>query len=160
MPRNAGKSAPTAFVNARLVDPESRYDGPGALVVAEGVIADVARRPGFEALSPDVRVIDCNGAMLAPGLIDLRVKTGEPGSETKETLESAARAAAGGGVTSIVVQPDTDPTVDEPSVVDFILRRADSRRPRRGEGRAARWRGVAGRPATSHRGRSRSAGKH
>ena len=124
MPRNAGKSAPTAFVNARLVDPESRYDGPGALVVAEGVIADVARRPGFEALSPDVRVIDCNGAMLAPGLIDLRVKTGEPGSETKETLESAARAAAGGGVTSIVVQPDTDPTVDEPSVVDFILRRA------------------------------------
>ncbi len=62
--------------------------------------------------------------MLAPGLIDLRVKTGEPGTEPKETLKSASRAAAAGGVTSIVVQPDTHPTVDDPSVVDFILRRA------------------------------------
>jgi dihydroorotase len=62
--------------------------------------------------------------MLSPGLIDLRVKTGEPGSETKETLKSASRAAAAGGVTSIVVQPDTNPPVDEPAVVDFILRRA------------------------------------
>ena len=62
--------------------------------------------------------------MLAPGLVDLRVKTGEPGAEPKETLKSAARAAAAGGVTSIVVQPDTDPAVDEPAVVDFILRRA------------------------------------
>ncbi len=62
--------------------------------------------------------------MLAPGLIDLRVKTGEPGAEPKETLKSAARAAAAGGVTSIVVQPDTEPAIDDPSVVDFILRRA------------------------------------
>ncbi len=62
--------------------------------------------------------------MLCPGLVDLRVKTGEPGAEPKETLKSAARAAAAGGVTSIVVQPDTDPVIDDPSVVDFILRRA------------------------------------
>ena len=115
---------PTAFVNARLVDPESRYDGPGCLVVVEGVIADVARRPTLENLSPELRVVDCNGAMLAPGLIDLRVKTGEPGAEPKETLKSAARAAAAGGVTSIVLQPDTDPAVDDPAMVDFILRRA------------------------------------
>ena len=60
----------------------------------------------------------------SPGLIDLRVKTGEPGSETKETLASAARAAAAGGVTTFVVQPDTDPVIDDPSVADFILRRA------------------------------------
>jgi dihydroorotase len=69
-------------------------------------------------------VIDAAGALLCPGLIDLRVKTGEPGSEPKETLKSAARAAAAGGVTSIVVQPDTDPVIDDPAVVDFILRRA------------------------------------
>ena len=62
--------------------------------------------------------------MLSPGLIDLRVKTGEPGAEPKETLKSASRAAAAGGVTSIVVQPDTDPSVDDPAMVDFILRRA------------------------------------
>lgn len=118
------KGQPIAFTNARLVDPESGYDGPGALVVAEGVIADTVHRPGFEALSGDVRVIDCGGALLTPGLVDLRVKTGEPGAEPKETLKSASRAAAAGGVTSIVVQPDTDPAIDDPAMVDFIFRRA------------------------------------
>ena len=115
---------PLALTNARLVDPETGYDGPGALLVAGTLIEDVVRGAPPETLSADYEVIDCEGAMLAPGLVDLRVKTGEPGAETKETLESAARAAAAGGVTSIVVQPDTDPVVDEASVVDFILRRA------------------------------------
>jgi dihydroorotase len=114
---------PIAFMNARLVDPESRYDGPGCLIAADGLIAEVVRQPAYEGLSGDIEIIECGGAMLAPGLVDLRVKTGEPGAETKETLKSAARAAVAGGVTSIVVQPDTDPVVDEPSVVDFILRR-------------------------------------
>ena len=118
------RARPFAFNNARLVDPETGYDGPGAVVVSGGVIADIARGRDFTDLSSDVRVIDCNGGMLAPGLVDLRVKTGEPGAETRETLRSAAQAAAAGGVTSIVVQPDTDPAVDDPSVVDFILRRA------------------------------------
>lgn len=118
------RARPFAFNNARLVDPETGYDGPGAVLVSGGVIADIARGRDFTDLSSDVRVIDCNGGMLAPGLVDLRVKTGEPGAETKETLRSAAQAAAAGGVTSIVVQPDTDPAVDDPSVVDFILRRA------------------------------------
>ncbi|MBX3478936.1 MAG: dihydroorotase [Caulobacter sp.] len=118
------RAQPTAFVNARLVDPESRYDGPGALVVAEGVIADVSKGKDFKDLSADIRVVDCNGAMLSPGLVDLRVKTGEPGAEPKETLKSAALAAAAGGVTSMVVQPDTLPAVDDPAMVDFILRRA------------------------------------
>lgn len=113
-----------AFIDARLVDPETGYDGPGAVVVAEGVIADVIRRPRIEDLSGDVRMIDCSGAMLCPGLVDLRVKTGEPGAEPKETLKSASRAAAAGGVTSIVVQPDTDPAVDDPAMVDFVHRRA------------------------------------
>ncbi|HUO23005.1 MAG TPA: dihydroorotase [Caulobacteraceae bacterium] len=117
-------SQTTAFTNARLVDPENRYDGPGALVVREGAIADVVRRPNFGALSDDIRVVDCNGAMLAPGLVDIRVKTGEPGAETKETLKSACRAAAAGGVTSIVIQPDTEPAADDPATIDFIQRRA------------------------------------
>lgn len=114
---------PIQFTNVRLVDPASGYDGPGAVLVKDGVIADVAKGQAPSAAA-DAQVIDGKGAMLAPGLIDLRVKTGEPGSETKETLKSASRAAAAGGVTSIVVQPDTDPAVDEPAVVDFILRRA------------------------------------
>ena len=115
---------PVAYLNARLVDPASGYDGPGALIATEGVIADVAHAPGFGSLSADVEIIDAGGALLIPGLIDIRVKTGEPGAEPKETLKSAALAAAAGGVTTIVVQPDTNPVMDEPSVVDFILRRA------------------------------------
>jgi dihydroorotase len=115
---------PIAFVNVRLVDPASGWDGPGALVVKDGSIADVVRGGELGPLGGDIETLDGRGAMLAPGLVDLRVKTGEPGVETKETLKSASLAAAAGGVTSIVVQPDTDPVVDEPSVADFILRRA------------------------------------
>jgi dihydroorotase len=117
-------AGPIALVGARLVDPESGYDGPGSLMVADGCIARVSHEASFSDLPSDVKVIEANGAMLCPGLVDLRVKTGEPGSEPKETLKSAARAAAAGGVTSIVVQPDTDPVIDDPAVVDFILRRA------------------------------------
>ena len=117
-------SRPVAYLNARLVDPASGYDGPGAVIVTEGVVADIAHAPDFGRLSADIEVIDAGGALLIPGLIDIRVKTGEPGAEPKETLKSAALAAAAGGVTTIVVQPDTNPVMDEPSVVDFILRRA------------------------------------
>jgi dihydroorotase len=113
-----------AFVNARLVDPESGYDGPGSLVASGGKIAEVFQSPQIEGVSHDLEIIDCGGAVLAPGLVDLRVKTGEPGAETKETLKSAARAAAAGGITSMVLQPDTDPVIDEPAMVDFIRRRA------------------------------------
>ncbi|WP_300578277.1 dihydroorotase [Phenylobacterium sp.] len=117
-------SRPLALLNARLVDPASGWDGPGALLVKNGRIAEVAFGGDLGSLSDDIETLDARGAMLAPGLIDLRVKTGEPGAEPKETLKSAALAAAAGGVTSIVVQPDTSPAVDDPSVVDFILRRA------------------------------------
>lgn len=116
--------AARAFTNVRLVDPASAYDGPGAVLVAEGVIADVIKGGDPGGFAKDVEVIDGRGALLLPGLVDIRVKTGEPGSEPKETLKSAALAAAAGGVTTIVVQPDTHPVMDEPSVVDFILRRA------------------------------------
>jgi dihydroorotase len=115
---------PTAYINARLVDPASGYDGPGAVLIAEGVIVDVAHKPTLGGLSSDVEVIDAAGALLIPGLVDIRVKTGEPGAEPKETLKSAALAAAAGGVTTMVVQPDTSPAMDEPAVIDFILRRA------------------------------------
>ena len=116
--------SPVAFVNTRLVDPASSYDGPGCVLVSDGLIAEVVHSPTLEGLAAEIEVVDCAGALLIPGLVDMRVKTGEPGFEPKETLKSAARAAAAGGVTSIVLQPDTDPVVDEPAMVDFILRRA------------------------------------
>jgi dihydroorotase len=112
----------TAFLNARLADPAGGYDGPGALLVENGLIAQVHR--GDEAQLEAVNRVDCRGAVLAPGLIDLRAKSGEPGAEPKETLKSLVRAAAAGGVTSLVVQPDTDPAIDDPAMVDFVFRRA------------------------------------
>lgn len=112
-----------ALVNARLVDPESGYDGPGCLLVEDGLIEDVQHRATFVGRIDEARVIDCEGAVLSPGLIDLRVRTGEPGAETRETLRTATDAAAAGGVTTIVLQPDTDPAIDEPAMVDFLTRR-------------------------------------
>jgi dihydroorotase len=68
-------------------------------------------------------ILDARGLCLSPGLIDIRVRTGEPGAEPKETLKSASLSAAAGGVTTVVIQPDTDPAVDDPAMVDFIQRR-------------------------------------
>lgn len=115
-------SAPVWIVNARLLDPESGYDGPGAVCIEDGRLAEVVRSVAFAA-PDDAEAIDAGGLCLSPGLIDIRVKTGEPGSEPKETLKSAALSAAAGGVTTLVIQPDTAPAVDDPAMVDFIQRR-------------------------------------
>ncbi|MGB8364813.1 MAG: dihydroorotase [Rhizomicrobium sp.] len=113
-----------AFVNARLIDPASGLDAPGALLVEDERIGDFGPRLFHDAPPADAEIVDCRGLVLAPGLIDMRVFTGEPGSEHRETLESASRAAAAGGVTTMIVMPNTDPVIDEPSLVDFIKRRA------------------------------------
>ena len=112
----------TAIINARLIDPATDYDGQGAVVIENGKIKQVVH--GHGAVDIDgANVIDAMGRILAPGLIDIRVKTGEPGNEPKETLKSAALSAAAGGVTTIVIQPDTDPAVDDPAMIDHIQRR-------------------------------------
>ena len=113
-----------AFKNARLIDPASGLDVKGGLLVENGRIADIGPRLFNDAQSDDPEVMDCRGLVLAPGLIDARVFTGEPGAEHRESLESASQAAAAGGVTSMIVMPNTDPVIDEPSLVDFLLRRA------------------------------------
>ncbi|HEU4550220.1 MAG TPA: dihydroorotase [Rhizomicrobium sp.] len=115
---------PVAFRGCRLIDPASGLDAKGGLLIDNGRIADVGPRLFNDAEPTDPEVIDARGLVLTPGLIDARVFTGEPGSEHRESLESASAAAAAGGVTSMVVMPNTDPVIDEPSLVDFILRRA------------------------------------
>jgi dihydroorotase len=112
----------TALYNARLLDPASGRDETGGILIENGVIADIGASVS-KATVADVK-IDAKGKVLAPGLIDLRVKTGEPGAENKETLETAGDAAAAGGVTTFVVMPDTDPVIDTVALVDFIKRRA------------------------------------
>ena len=122
----SGKTGRLAFRNARLIDPASNLDVKGGLLVENGRIADIGPRLFNDADKNDPEIIDCRGLVLAPGLIDCRVFTGEPGSEHRETLHSASEAAAAGGVTTMVVMPNTDPVIDEPSLVDFILRRASA----------------------------------
>src|ERR1700744_4373078 len=111
---------PIAFKNACLVDPASGLDVRGGLLVENGRIADIGPRLFNDAEPGDPEVIDARGLVLAPGLIDCCVHTGEPGAEHRESLASASLAAAAGGVTTIIVMPDTDPGIAEPSLVDFI----------------------------------------
>jgi dihydroorotase len=116
-------SGPIAFVNARLIDPASRRDEPGGVLIEDGLIADVGPHVAAGSMG-DAETVDCQGYLLAPGLIDMMVFTGEPGHEHRETLATASRAAAAGGVTTIVCMPNTDPVIDDVALVDFILRRA------------------------------------
>jgi dihydroorotase len=109
--------------NARIVDPASGRDFIGALLVDGTTIMDLAE--GAAPGTPEGAVrIDASGQVLAPGLIDMRVFTGEPGWEYRETLASASEAAAAGGVTSFVAMPDTLPVIDDGALVDYVARRA------------------------------------
>ena len=113
-----------ALVNARLIDPETERESRGGVLVRDGVIAAVGSDVTSAALPAGTRVIDCAGDCVAPGLIDLRAFVGEPGAEHRETIATATAAAAAGGVTTLLAMPNTEPAVDDPAVVDFLLRRA------------------------------------
>lgn len=114
----------TAFINARLVDPASGLDVKGNLLVDDGKIADLGPDLFNDGIPDDAEIVDCRGHILSPGLIDCRVFTGEPGAEHRETLRTASLAAAAGGVTTLIVMPNTHPVIDDVALVDFIERRA------------------------------------
>lgn len=133
----------TAYVNARLVDPASGHDGPGGVLI-EGADVAAAGASLFRVEGFDGEVVDCGGRVLAPGLIDLRVKTGEPGAEHIETLQSAGEAAVAGGVTTFVVQPDTQPVLDDVAMVAHVLRRAAATSPAKVHVCAALTQGLKG----------------
>lgn len=113
-----------AYIRARLLDPASQLDAPGALLTEGETILDFGPSLFNDGLPPDAVRIDCGGQVLAPGLIDMRAHCGEPGREYQETMATASQAAAAGGVTTIVSTPDTKPVVDEVALVDFLARRA------------------------------------
>jgi dihydroorotase len=117
-----------AYINARVIDPASGVDHPasesggvltgGSSIVAMGPDIFNGGRPAVE------EIINCGGAVLAPGLVDMRVDFCEPGAEHKEDIESGSKAAAAGGVTAVVTLPDTKPAIDDYSVLEFVARRA------------------------------------
>ena len=115
---------PILLANGRIVDPSRDLDSLGDVLIADGVVREAKRGIGAAGVPEGTDVIDCRGKLIAPGLIDMRAFVGEPGAVSRETLASASQAAAAGGVTTIVCQPDTSPAIDDPATVDFVLRRA------------------------------------
>jgi dihydroorotase len=115
---------PVLLANARIIDPSRDLDIVGDLLIADGMIREAKRGIGAAGVPEGTEVIDCRDKVIAPGLIDMRAFIGEPGAGHRETFASASQAAAAGGVTTIICQPDTSPPIDDPATVDFVLRRA------------------------------------
>lgn len=110
------------IANVRLLDPSCGRDEPGALLVRDGRIAALGREAG----QPEgVPVLDGGGAILCPGLVDMRVGIGEPGGGYKESVAGCAEAAAAGGVTTLAALPDTTPAIDEPALVRLLRSRGE-----------------------------------
>ena len=107
-----------AWINAKFAS------GQGGLLIEHGRILAIGRDVTRESVGSLTPVVDCAGKVILPGIIDARVFTGEPGSDYRETLATASDAAAAGGVTTMIVMPNTDPAIDDAAMVDYILRRA------------------------------------
>lgn len=114
----------TYIANARLIDPASGRDERGGLLAVDGRIVALGPDAASQGVPHGAVHIDAGGACLAPGLVDIRVRLGEPGEEHKETIATGAAAAAAGGVTALAALPDTEPPVDSVAGIEFIARRA------------------------------------
>ncbi|MYZ46684.1 dihydroorotase [Propylenella binzhouense] len=115
---------PLVVEAARIVDPSRGLDAVGSVVALGGRIAAAGPEALNQGIPEGAIRIDGAGRTVVPGLVDMRVFVGEPGGEHRETLATASRAAAAGGVTTLITMPDTDPVIDDPALVDFLLRRA------------------------------------
>jgi dihydroorotase len=110
----------TLFRKIRYLDESAQNLVEGELLLQDGAIADFGQSLG----APDgAEIIEAEGAVLCPGLVDIRASLGEPGFEYRETIASAAEAAAAGGITSIAVLPDSSPPIDDPALAHLIIAR-------------------------------------
>jgi dihydroorotase len=133
-----------AYLNANIVAPAQGLNGRGGILIEDGWILAAGPKVTRESVGAGTSTQDCTGLTLIPGLIDMRVFTGEPGLEYRETLASASEAAAAGGVTTMIVMPNTQPVIDDAAIVDFILRRARDTASVRVAPMAAITKGLAG----------------
>ena len=106
----------TAYINARLIDPASGLDGTGSVLTDEKTILDFGTNIIDNESNQGIKIVDCEGKCLAPGLVDMRIEIGN--------LTATVGAAVAGGITSAVCLPNTDPVIDDMSVVEFVARRA------------------------------------
>jgi dihydroorotase len=114
----------TVLQNARIIDPSRNLDEVGTIIVRNGKILAAGRDALNQGVPEAAIVRDCRNLVAVPGLIDARVFTGEPGGEHRETIASACKAAAAGGVTGFVMMPDTDPVIDDIALVEYVRRTA------------------------------------
>ncbi|WP_075289138.1 dihydroorotase [Pararhizobium arenae] len=112
------------LTNIRIIDPSRNLDEIGTIIVKDGAIIAAGKDASNQGLPDGIDVKDCKGLLAVPGLVDARVFVGEPGAEHRETIESASRAAAVGGVTSFIAMPDTDPVIDDIALVEFMQKTA------------------------------------
>src|SRR3954471_14121395 len=110
---------PILLANARVVDPSRDFDAVGDVLIADGTIRETRRGIGAAGVPEGTDVVNCSGKIVAPGLIDMRAFVREPGFSHRETLPPASQAAATGGITTIICQPDTSPVIDNSATVDF-----------------------------------------
>jgi len=110
--------------NLRILDPSRNVDENGTIVIENGRIAAIGSGAQNQGAPEGAEIVDGRGLIAAPGLVDARVFVGEPGAEHRETIESASRAAAAGGVTTFIMMPDTDPVIDDVALVEFVQKTA------------------------------------
>jgi len=112
------------FINANIVDPHNSINENGGLIVGEdGKVEGIGKKVNTNNLPSRDKYIDLKGKYIFPGLVDMRVFVGEPGYEYKENFRTLSNAALSGGVTSVVTMPNTNPVIDNVSIVDFLKRR-------------------------------------
>jgi dihydroorotase len=138
----------TVLKNARIIDPSRNLDEIGTIVIKDGVIAEAGKSALNQGIPEGATVRDCMGLVAVPGLIDARVFTGEPGGEHRETIASAGKAAAAGGITSFIMMPDTDPVIDDIALVEFVRKNARDASPVNIYPAAALTKGLAGEEMT------------
>ena len=112
------------FINANIVDPHNSLNEKGGLIIdEEGKIEGIGKKVNTNNIPSREKYVDLNGKHIFPGLVDMRVFVGEPGFEYKENFRTLSNAALSGGVTSVVTMPNTNPVIDNVSIVDFLKRR-------------------------------------
>ena len=112
------------FINGNIIDPHNSINEIGGLIIGDkGQIEAVGKKVNTNNIPSREKVIDLKGKYIFPGLVDMRVFVGEPGFEYKENFRTLSNAALSGGVTSVVTMPNTDPIIDNVSIVDFLKRR-------------------------------------
>ena len=106
--------------NGTIYDPYKNKKKAGSILIVDGIVKEV----GKVTDSDNTRKIDCTGKLIVPGLIDIHAHFREPGREDKETLATGARAAFSGGFTRVCVMPNTDPPLDSPEAIRFIIEKS------------------------------------